>query len=128
TITGERGIGSRAAHAVWMVGLALLCTLAAPPAASAETCSKSITGPNDPGFANAERNFPAPETWNSENWPLFDCIPQTAPKATDPEGAAGMSVNRAWGNFGMGHVIVAYMEGGVNWKLGDSNDLREQAY
>ena len=39
-----------------------------------------------------------------------------------------MSVNRAWAAYGMGHVIVAYMEGGVNWKLGDSNDLRDQAY
>jgi hypothetical protein len=39
-----------------------------------------------------------------------------------------MSVNRAWANYGMGHVIVAYMEGGVNWKLGDSNDLRDRAY
>src|SRR6266849_639960 len=97
-------------------------------AASAETCSKTISGPSDPGFAKAERSFPSPETWNSEDWPLFDCIPQTAPKATDPEGVAGMSVNRAWAAYGMGHVIVAYMEGGVNWKLPDSNDLRDQSY
>jgi hypothetical protein len=111
-----------------MFGLASLCALAAPHAASAETCNKSISGPNDPGFANAERNFPTSETWNSEQWPLFDCIPQTAPKASDAEGAAGMSVNRAWASYGTGSVTVAYMEGGVNWKLGDSKDLREQGY
>jgi hypothetical protein len=77
--------------------LALLWALAAPHAAVAETCGKSISGPNDPGFAGAERNFPSAATWNSVAWPLFDCIPQTAPKASDPEGAAGMSVNKAWG-------------------------------
>jgi hypothetical protein len=111
-----------------LAGLALLVGLAAPKAASAATCTTSISGPNDPGFAEAERNFPAPETWNSEDWPLFDCIPQTAPTATDTEGAAGMSINRAWASYGMGHVIVAYMEGGVNWKKGNGNDLRDQAY
>jgi hypothetical protein len=110
------------------VGLALLWVLATPHVAGAETCTKAISGPNDPGYAGAERSFPSPATWNSEDWPLFDCMPQTAPNATDAEGAAGMSVNRAWAAFGMGHVTVAYMEGGVNWKLGDSNDLRNQAY
>jgi Subtilase family len=127
-IVGGWRTGTRGGHVGWVVGLALLWVLAAPQGAHAETCSNKISGPNDPGFAEAERKFPSAETWNSEDWPLFDCIPQTASKATDPEGAAGMSVNRAWANYGMGHVIVAYMEGGVNWKLGDSNDLREQAY
>jgi hypothetical protein len=102
--------------------------LAVPHAASAATCTKEISGPNDPGYASAERSFPSPQTWNAEDWPLFDCIPQTAPSASDPEGAAGMSVNKAWAAYGMGHVTVAYMEGGVNWKLPDSNDLRDQAY
>jgi hypothetical protein len=111
-----------------VIAITLLWALAAPHGAAAATCTSAISGPNDPGFAKAERNFPGPETWNSEDWPLFDCVPQTAPKATDPEGAAGMSVNRAWASFGMGGVTVAYMEGGVNWKLGDSNDLREQGY
>src|SRR5207244_10836690 len=73
----------------WLAGIALLAALAlglaAPRSAGAATCTKAISGPNDPGYASAERNFPAPETWNSEEWPLFDCIPQTAPSATDPE-------------------------------------------
>jgi Subtilase family/FG-GAP-like repeat len=113
---------------VGISGMALLLALFAPHPATAATCTSAISGPNDPGYAGAERSFPSPATWNSEDWPLFDCIPQTAPAATDVEGAAGMSVNRAWAAYGMGHVTVAYMEGGVNWKLPDSNDLRDQAY
>ena len=114
--------------AISIAALISACSLAAPAPSLAATCTSAISGPNDPGFANAERNFPSPETWNAEQWQLFDCIPQTAPAATDPEGAAGMSVNRAWAAYGMGGVIVAYMEGGVNWKLADSNDLRDQSY
>ncbi|TMK99729.1 MAG: hypothetical protein E6G34_04185 [Actinobacteria bacterium] len=127
-----RQIDVRPFRAAWVLLpallLALLWGLSAPSGAGAATCTSSISGPNDPGFAGAERNFPAPETWNSEDWPLFDCIPQTAPKAEDPEGAAGMSVNRAWASYGMGDITVAYMEGGVNWKRSDANDLRDQAY
>jgi len=115
-------------HGGWIVGLVVLFALALPAGASAATCTSSISGPNDPGYAGAERSFPSSATWNSEEWQLFDCIPQTAPVAGDAEGAAGMSVNRAWAAYGMGHVTVAYMEGGVNWKLPDANDLRDQSY
>lgn len=103
--------------------------LPAAPAA-ADTCSSSIEGPNDPNFAAAERNPGSPTTWNAEQWYLYDCMPQTAPLATDPEGAAGMSVNKAWASYGMGskQVLVAYMEGGVNWRLDDSKDLRRKAF
>jgi len=113
-ILGERRAWSWGAWIGWIAGLALLGMLAAPHAAHAATCTSAISGPNDPDYAEAERKFPAPETWNSEQWPLFDCIPQTAPKAADPEGAAGMSVNRAWASYVMALVIVAYMEGGFN--------------
>jgi hypothetical protein len=126
---GDFRVGGSRLHVVLVAMLAaLLLVLVGPGAASGATCTSAISGPNDPGYAGAERSFPSPATWNSEDWPLFDCIPQTAPNATDPEGAAGMSVNRAWAAYGMGHVTVAYMEGGVNWKLPDSNDLRDQAY
>jgi hypothetical protein len=106
----------------------LLLVLAAPQGAGAATCTSSISGPNDPGYAGAERNPTSGATWNSEEWGLFDCIPQTAPLASDPEGSAGMGVNKAWAAYGMGDVTVAYMEGGVNWKLPDANDLRDRAY
>ncbi|HMH47954.1 MAG TPA: S8 family serine peptidase [Solirubrobacteraceae bacterium] len=123
-----RLLASASARLGCVAALALLWALASPHTAAAATCTSAISGPNDPSFAGAERNFPSPSTWNSEQWPLFDCMPQTAPVASDPEGAAGMSVNRAWAAYGMGHVIVAYMEGGVNWKRSDANDLRDQSY
>jgi hypothetical protein len=105
---GEFRVGGSRLHAVLVAMLAaLLLVLVGPGAASGATCTSAISGPNDPGYAGAERSFPSPATWNSEDWPLFDCIPQTAPNATDPEGAAGMSVNRAWAAYGMGHVTVA---------------------
>src|SRR4051794_23653174 len=88
-----------------------------PSAAHGATCGTDIFGPNDPDFAPAERS-PGSATFNAEQWMLFDCIPQSTPLAEDAEGAAGMSVNRAWQDFGYGNsqVIVAYMEGGVNWR------------
>ncbi len=69
-------------------------------------------------------------TFNAEQWQLYDCIPQSAPVATDPENASGMSVNKAWAAFGMGRsdVIVAYIEGGVNWRINASTDIRRKAY
>src|SRR4051812_26002425 len=104
------------AKALLPAALALMALAATP--ASAATCSSSISGPNDPEFAPAERDPAGGQTFNAEQWPLFDCIPQSSPAASDPEGAAGMSINRAWAEFGRGshQVIVAYMEGGVNWR------------
>ena len=69
-------------------------------------------------------------TFNAEQWHLYDCIPQSAPVATDPENASGMSVNKAWAAFGMGRpdVLVAYIEGGVNWRISSSKDIRRKAY
>jgi hypothetical protein len=91
-------------------------------------CTPQIDGPNDPDYADPERM--GQDTFNAEQWYLFDCIPQSAPLATDPEEAAGMSVNRAWREFGRGSkdVVVAYMEGGVNWRRPSAQDLRRQAY
>jgi hypothetical protein len=117
------------------VGLLCLLSIAALPqsltsAADGNPCTSAITGPDDPDYAPAERNPLGDLTFNSEQWHLYDCIPQSAPVATDPEGASGMSVNKAWASFGMGRsdVIVAYIEGGVNWRLNSSKDIRRQAY
>src|SRR5581483_736677 len=87
--------------------------------AGATACTSSIAGPNDPQFAPAERAPLSGQTFNVEEWPLYDCIPQSAPLAGDPQGMAGMAVNRAWATFGYGNpgVTVAYMEGGINWAL-----------
>jgi len=98
--------------------------------AEARTCTAAISGPNDPGYAPAERDPNGGMTFNVEQWYLYDCIPQSAPNAFDPEGAAGMSVNRAWATYGFGRsdVVVAYIEGGINWRRGESFDLRRKAY
>jgi hypothetical protein len=117
------------------VALACLLSIAALPqsltsAADGNLCTSSISGPNDPDYAPAERNPTGGLTFNAEQWHLYDCIPQSAPVAVDPEGASGMSVNHAWASFGMGRsdVVVAYIEGGVNWRLGQSLDIRRKAY
>ncbi len=117
------------------VALVCLLSIAALPqsltsAADGNPCTSAISGPNDPDYAPAERNPLSGLTFNAEQWHLYDCIPQSAPVATDPEGASGMSVNKAWASFGMGRsdVIVAYIEGGVNWRLNSSTDIRRQAY
>jgi hypothetical protein len=113
-----------------MAAVLIGCTLLVASApASAATCTSGIQGPNDPEFALAEREG-APNTFNVEQWYLYDCIPQSAPLASDPEGAAGMSVNRAWAEFGRGsrELLVAYIEGGVNWRRDSARDLRRKAY
>ena len=96
----------------------------------ANSCTSLISGPNDPDYAPAERNPAGAMTFNAEQWHLYDCIPQSAPVATDPENASGMSVNKAWAAYGMGRsdVLVAYIEGGVNWRLTASKDIRRKAY
>ncbi len=96
--------------------------------ASAATCTPGIDGPNDPLFAPSERGTPG--TYNVEQWYLYDCLPLSAPAATDPQGASGMLVNKAWKTYGRGNpgLTVAYMEGGINWALKDAADLRRKAY
>ena len=115
--------------------LAALCFLAplaaAPPAAAVGGTCTSVPGyPNDPEYAPAERGDPE-ATWNEEQWYLYSCLPSDAPLASDPEGASGMSVDRVWNELatrGRDDVIVAYMEGGVNWRLADAPELRLRAY
>src|SRR5437764_2833678 len=95
----------------------------APLVAHAATCSAQAPGayPNDPSYAPAENSPTSGQTWDGEDWYLFGCIPQTAPSASDPDGMSGMNVAGLWnravnpqrGNDG---TVVAYMEGGVNWR------------
>ena len=94
------------------------------------TCTSVAAYPNDPEYAPAERGDPQ-ATWNEEQWYLYSCLPSDAPLASDPEGASGMSVDRVWNELatrGRDDVIVAYMEGGVNWRLADAPELRLRAY
>jgi hypothetical protein len=90
--------------------------------------------PNDPGYAPAENATGlTSKTWDGEAWYLYGCIPQgVSNTSTDPESAAGMSIDRLWNrspnpNKGRDDVIVAYMEGGINWRIGGSCELKDRA-
>ena len=76
--------------------------------------------PNDPNYAPSEDPGAltcAQRSVNEEQHYLYDFMPRCAPNATDPEGAAGGSVNRAWREFTTGRpdTVIAYIEGGINW-------------
>jgi hypothetical protein len=106
----------------------------------------SVVFPNDPGFAGCERQDPVTGCTDSEQWDLFgplpghDCpapgtlapvlphpdggLPCWAPKATDPEHSSGVNMTGAWaqGNLGRPDVLIAYVEGGVNY---DSDAIKD---
>jgi hypothetical protein len=80
------------------------------------------TPPNDP-----EYSVPVSQGCiNSEQWYLYSTIPSCTPRATDPQNSAGMFVDQAWKRFtiGLPSVVVAYIEGGPNWRL-DPSDTAE---
>jgi hypothetical protein len=89
--------------------------------------------PNDPGFAPAEAP-PAATTClttsgDAQEHYLFSKIPQCTPNAQDPEGSAGMFVDRVWRDFTTGRgATVAYIEGGINWHAGDAPELANRVF
>ncbi|GAC1331113.1 MAG: hypothetical protein NVSMB17_08940 [Candidatus Dormibacteria bacterium] len=117
-----------------LVLLVAMLGVAGAPARTARAACTPGAYPNDPGYAPAERGEPG-ATWDGGQWYLYGCIPASAPLSTDPEGAAGMSVDRVWnelghnhtGNRGSARVTVAYLEGGVNWRIAESCDLKDRA-
>lgn len=124
---------------VLLVSLALLVPAMPVVAGSAvvaraAACSGQPGGayPNDPGYAPAENGQPG-ATWDGEDWYLYGCIPSgTAPLSSDPQGASGMSISDLWNRTpnpqrGRDDTIVAYMEGGVNWRIGASCELKDRA-
>ncbi|HEY7151950.1 MAG TPA: FG-GAP-like repeat-containing protein [Solirubrobacterales bacterium] len=77
--------------------------------------------PNDPDYAPAEQGGAATclqKPSDDEQHYLYSFVPMCTPGANDPEGAAGMSVDRAWRQFtaGDGSTVIAYIEGGINWR------------
>src|SRR5436309_3008475 len=100
------------------------------------------TTPNDPGFAPCEsQTLPSNLTsgCHNEQWNLFGALttpcpggqprpdgglPCWAPLARDPQHAAGVNTVGAWaqGNLGRPDVLVAYIEGGVNY---DSDGIKD---
>ncbi len=106
----------------------------------------SVVFPNDPGFAGCEQQDPITGCKDNEQWDLFgplpgnDCpapgtlapvlphpdggLPCWATKATDPEHASGVNMTGAWaqGNLGRPDVLIAYIEGGVNYSSDSIKD------
>ena len=97
---------------VYPAAFFLVVVLAAVPAFAAFPADP----PNDPSYPGQQY--------------LFSTIPPSTPNATDPEGAAGMSVDRAWRDFTTGRpdTVIAYIEGGINWHAGDAAELANKVF
>ncbi|MFN2594112.1 MAG: S8 family serine peptidase, partial [Actinomycetota bacterium] len=106
-----------------------LLLISAPAAAQKHKKGFPQKAPNDPEYDIAERD-PQQHTFDEEQWYLYSFIPKSAPAATDPEGAAGMSIDRAWKKYSTGtpKTVVAYIEGGVNWRIADAKDIAPKTY
>ncbi len=101
--------------------------------------------PDDPEFARCELQDPVSGCTDSEQWNLYGpmdglCLapggvafdqprpdgglPCWARNASDPEGASGINMTGAWaqGNVGRDEMLIAYIEGGVNYR---SNSIKD---
>jgi Subtilase family len=108
--------------------------------------------PSDPGFAGCESQDPVKGCTDNEQWDLFGplagntCLapggsladrphpdaglPCWALNATDPQHSAGVDMTGAWaqGNVGRNDVLVAYIEGGVNYRNDGIKDSLDNIY
>lgn len=101
--------------------------------------------PNDPDFARCEFQDPVTGCTDSGQWNLYGpmdglCrapggvefdqprpdggLPCWARNATDPESSSGINMTGAWaqGNLGRDEMLIAYIEGGVNYR---SNSIKD---
>jgi len=104
-------------------GIALVWLVALVPAVHAAFPQDP---PNDPEYDRAEGNC-LTESVNDEQHYFYSFVSQCTPAATsEPDGAAGMSIDAAWKDFtiGGGDTTIAYVEGGINWR---DNSVRELA-
>ncbi|MFL5823620.1 MAG: hypothetical protein ACJ764_09280 [Solirubrobacteraceae bacterium] len=130
--------------------IAALLTLAAMvilTAGSTQAVASQAT-PTDPDFNPCEQQTTAADIAsgcnNDEQWNLYgalsyDCsgqprpdggLPCWAPAAADPQHAAGVDMTGAWGqgNVGRPDVLVAYIEGGVNYNSDGLKDALDNIY
>ena len=108
-------------------------------AASCAAAGADPAAPNDPDFANCPNKDATSSCAGSGQWDLYgplagSCdsglprpdggLPCWAPLARDPEHSAGVNMTGAWaqGNVGRADILVAYIEGGVNY---DSNNIKD---
>src|SRR4051812_5912812 len=75
--------------------------------------------PDDPGFAG-QWQFTGPA----------EGLPSWAPLARDPDNASGVNFTGAWrqGNVGRPDVVVAYIEGGVNYSSDGIKDALDNIF
>ena len=105
-----------------MARIAVVVTVVSLAVAGAAWAAFPQDPPNDPNYAPAE-SAPAATTCltkagDNEQHYLYSKIPQCTPNAQDPEGSAGMFIDRAWRDFTTGNpqTTIAYIEGGINWR------------
>ena len=103
-----------------LVTVALAAVILAASTGSLAIAAFPADPPNDPGYAPAEQGGVetcATESADTQQHYLFSFIPRCAVNATDPEGAAGMSLDEAWRDYTTGDAgtVIAYIEGGINW-------------
>ena len=108
--------------------------------------------PNDPDFAQCETQDPVTGCTDNEQWNLYGrltgntCLapggsvpnqphpdgglPCWARNAHDPGHAAGVNITGAWaqGNLGRADVVIAYIEGGVNYSSNGIKDGLDNIY
>jgi Subtilase family len=108
--------------------------------------ASNVVYPNDPGFAGCEHQDPITGCKDNEQWDLFGPLPgNNCPKAgtlepvlphpdgglpcwatnaTDPQHASGVNMTGAWaqGNLGRPSILIAYIEGGVNYSSDSIKD------
>lgn len=107
--------------------------------------------PNDPDFARCETQDPVSGCTDSEQWNLYgpmdgQCkapggtlfdqprpdggLPCWARNATDPESSSGINMTGAWaqGNVGRDEMLIAYIEGGVNYSSDKIKDGLNAVY
>jgi len=107
--------------------------------------------PDDPSFARCETQDPVTGCQDSEQWNLYGpmdglCLapggavfdqprpdgglPCWARNATDPESSSGINTTGAWaqGNIGRDDILIAYVEGGVNYSSNGIKDGLDAIY
>jgi hypothetical protein len=116
---------------LFFLGLATAAAIAlsAPAAASGFPDGP----PNDPEYDRVEEGGPGTcleRGVTDEQFYLYDFIPRCTPRAEDPEGAAGMSVNAAWSDYSVGTnaTRIAFVEGGINWHTDAIEELVDKVY
>jgi hypothetical protein len=126
-------------------GSAAVATAAPAPVLPPGPVLPQAEWPNDPSFARCELQDPVSGCTDSEQWNLYGpmdglCrepgggafdqprpgggLPCWARNATDPEGSSGINMTGAWaqGNYGRDEMLIAYIEGGVNYR---SNSIKD---